>query len=101
MRFRLFHLFYVLALFSLKVALFAGLWPFFISTAIVSVAMGLTYQLFFKTGRHVSSVLLVVRLGLIFVGRPLSLNLYRAFSVLADSGAPDTVALSGDAVFFL
>lgn len=101
MKFRSFHLFYVLTLVSVICGFLLGLWPFFIATAIVSLATGLVYQLFFKTGRQVSPTLMVLHVVLVITGLPLTLGLYRAFDAVARSGAPDTAALAGGSIFFL
>jgi hypothetical protein len=99
MKLRLFHFFYVLTLFSLICGFLLGLWPFFMVTAIASLATGLVYRLFFKSGRQVSLTLMALHAALVITGLPLTLCLYRAFDALARSGAPDTAALAGDFLF--
>ena len=77
------------------------LWTFFITSSIASLLTGGAYHLCYKTGRSLSRTLVLVHFGLVFVGLPLTLNLYRILFTLVNAGAPDTTTFAGGLVNFL
>lgn len=117
MTFRIFYLFYALAILLLVLGILTkdvetinagwhttiikGMWTFFIPTATSSLLTAFTYHYWFNTGRPVHGRTIIIHFLLVTFGLLLSLDTFQLTTVLISSGAPDITAINTERLLFI
>ena len=117
MTFRIFYLFYELAILLLVLGILTtdvetinagwhttiikGMWTFFIPTVTCSLLTAFIYHYWFNTGRPVHGRTIIVHFLPVTFGLLLSFDTFRLTTVLISSGSPDITAINTERLPFI